>query len=262
MADKPVAMLIGTECNTEWEDAWSKWYSEKHLPDMFYSCNVKRANRFKLRLPKETDGITLTADERSGKVPYAPYLAIYEFDSWKDVLAYYTGAPRKPQVEEWNRDWVSKGARIVWRIFYDPIKTWDKKPGESGKVPAPGKGHTLMVIGTECNTPHEKAWSDWYTNKHLPEMFEYQGVTKATRYKLRTPKESDGIVPTENERTGKAGYAPYIAVYEFKDWEAIKGYHTWDGRKPIVEDWNNNWTPKGARIVWRIFYQHIKTWQK
>ena len=125
-----------------------------------------------------------------------------------------------------------------------------------------GDGPVLMVIGTECSPEWEEEWSNWYNEKHLPDMFKYEGVKRATRYKMRIPAEDDGITPSEKERTGTAGYAPYIALYEFENWEAVKGYHTSEMRNEIVEDWNKNWTPRGARIVWRIFYEPIKTWEK
>jgi len=255
MGDKPVIMIIGTECSPEWEEEWSKWYSEKHLPDMFYSCNAKKATRYKIISLTEAGEITLSRNERSGEAGYAPYIAIYDFENWGDVIGYYTGAPRVPQVEEWNRDWVSKGAGIVWRIFYEPIKTWDTGAGVGDKP-------VVMIIGTECSPEWEKEWSEWYTDKHLPDMFKFEGVKKAARYKIKTPTEADGIVPTQDERTGKVSYAPYIATYEFDNWEAIKVYNASGMRNEIVQDWNKNWTPKGARIVWRIFYEPIGTWEK
>lgn len=126
MGNGPVIMIMGTECSPEWEEEWSKWYNEKHLPDMFYSCNARKATRYKIKYPEEADGITPTENERAGTAGYAPYLAVYEFDSWEDVKGYYAGESRGDIVEEWNRDWVPRGAKINWRIFYEPIKTWEK----------------------------------------------------------------------------------------------------------------------------------------
>jgi len=256
MGNGSVIMIIGTECSPEWEEEWSKWYSEKHLPDIFYSCNAKKATRYKIKYLEEGDGIALTANERSREAGYAPYLAVYEFDNWEDVKGYYACESREAIVEEWNRDWASKGARIVWRIFYEPIKTWVKQTGVGDK-PA------IMVIGTECPPEWEGEWSEWYANKHIPDFIKSFRVNRATRYKLKTPTEDDRITPTQDERTGKVIYAPYLAIYDFDSWEAIEEYYGSELRPELVEDWNKNWGAlKEIKVLWRIFYELIKTWEK
>ncbi len=256
MANKPVLMVIGTECTSpQWEEAWSKWYSEKHLPDMFYSCNAKKAIRYKIRNLDEEKTIARTTGERSQETRYPPYIALYYFDNWNDVKAYYTGAARKPQVEEWNRDWVSKGARIVWRIFYQPLKTWDKGP-LVGNKPA------IMFIGSECPPELEQKWGKWYNDVHIADFLKMKGIKKAARFKIITPTEADGIVPTQDERTGKAAYAPFLAFYDFDSFEDIRAYYNSDARPALVGDWNKNWGATSCKVLWRAFYEHMKTWEK
>jgi len=254
MGDKPLIMILGTECSPEWEEEWSKWYSEEHLPRMFYSCNARKATRYKIKYLPEEGEIARTAQERSQETVYPPYLSIYNFDKWDDVIAYYSSEARKLQVEKWN-DWASKGARIIWRLFYETIQTWDQGT-LVGDKPA------IMFIGSECPPELVEAWGKWYAEKHIADFLKVEGIKGAARYQLRIPGEDVGIVPTETELTGKASHAPFLAVYDFDSFEAIRGYYNSDARPGLVEDWDKNWGSTGAKVVWRVFYEQIQTWEK
>lgn len=122
MANGPVIMVMGTECPPETEEEWSKWYSEKHVPDVLKFKGIKKATRYKIKRPGHE--IRRAAGESSDDYP--KYLAIYEFESWQAVEAYNTSPEREVALEDWNRNWANKGARVRWRICYEPIQTWQR----------------------------------------------------------------------------------------------------------------------------------------
>ncbi len=121
-----------------------------------------------------------------------------------------------------------------------------------------GTGPILMVVGTECPSEIEEEFSNWYSNKHVPDVLRFKGVKKATRYKILPPEQT--IARSTGETPGE--YPPYVATYEFEDWKAVENYNHWPERQAILRDWNENWATKGAKIKWRIFYEAIKTWEK
>lgn len=121
MAKGPYIMVIGTECPPEIEKEFNEWYSNKHIPEFMQFKGVNKATRYKVK-PLEHE-IYQNKGESAGQYP--EYVAIYEIETWEDVVAYYTGPERIPLVEDWNK-WAEKGARIKWRVFYEPFLTRQK----------------------------------------------------------------------------------------------------------------------------------------
>ena len=119
-----------------------------------------------------------------------------------------------------------------------------------------------MFIGSECPPELEEDWGKWYAEKHIVDFLKIDGIKGAARYKIRIPGEDVGITPTQTELTEKASHAPFLAIYDFDSFEAIRGYYTSDARPELVEDWNKNWGATGAKVLWRVFYETIGTWEK
>ncbi len=112
-----------------------------------------------------------------------------------------------------------------------------------------GAGPVIMILGTEPPPGLEEEWNQWYTEKHVPDVLKFKGARKATRYKIS--KEMEGQYPR------------YLAVYEFESKEALDEYMTTSPEHfAALDDWNDNWAPKGAEIKWRIYYEPIKTREK
>ena len=53
-----------------------------------------------------------------------------------------------------------------------------------------GTGPVLMVMGTQCPPEIEEEFSNWYSNKHVPDILKFKGVKKAARYKIIRPEQT------------------------------------------------------------------------
>jgi uncharacterized protein (TIGR02118 family) len=102
------------------------------------------------------------------------------------------------------------------------------------------------LVATRCQPEVEAEFNRWYDEIHIPLLFKFPGMTKVTRYKAL--RESDG-----NQ---------YLAVYEFKDQQALEEYEDSPELAAAREEMKETWQGKGFEIIWRAQYGAIKTWQK
>jgi antibiotic biosynthesis monooxygenase (ABM) superfamily enzyme len=107
----PAIMVVGTECPPEVEEEWNRWYSAKHVPDILKFKGIRKATRYKI------------IDDKG---EYPKYLAIYEFESPQAAEAWNTSPERDAVMRDFNDNWVTRGAKIEWRVQYEPMKTWQK----------------------------------------------------------------------------------------------------------------------------------------
>ncbi len=105
-------LLVANEPSPEVEEEYNRWYTEKHIPDMFAFKGMKKATRFR----------------RIGDGPgTSKYMAVYEFDSEEDLKAF----PKSPEMAEAIKDfevqWKDGGFNHKYGASYEVIKTWEKK---------------------------------------------------------------------------------------------------------------------------------------
>jgi len=120
-----------------------------------------------------------------------------------------------------------------------------------------GNGPAIMIVGTECPPDAEEEWNKWYSETHVPDVFKFKGVKKASRYKIRQP--GGNIASAAGESL--ADYPSYLAIYEFENWQKLEAFYASPERDAAAKDWTDTWTDKGAKIKWRVFYEPIGTWQ-
>ncbi|MBI2832508.1 MAG: EthD family reductase [Chloroflexi bacterium] len=108
-----VILINATSCTPEVEEKWNKWYNETHIPMILKFKGVKKATRYKI-----------VGDNPEGKYP--TYLAIYEFDSQKDVQDYEASPEHAAAHKDFVESWKDKGHQRKWRVYYEVIKTWEK----------------------------------------------------------------------------------------------------------------------------------------
>lgn len=240
MANGPVIMVMGTECPPEIEEAWSRWYTEKHVPDVLKFSGIRNATRYRIR------------PGQAKANPECPkYVAIYEYENWQAVEGYNNSPQRQAAVKDWNDNWAPKGARLAWRIYYQPIKSW---PGGI----QPERPSVILLVGTECEAGLDDEWNRWYNERHVPDLLKFKDMKKASRYHILNPDKPAAGVAAESA----AQYPTYLTIYEFDSLKAVDAYN----RSPALEvahaDWVGNWENKGARLVWRACYEPIKSWSR
>jgi len=111
METKPIIHVVATECRSEVEEKFNKWYDDVHIPLLFKFKGMKEATRYKIM--NETE-------------EYPKYLTIYEFESKEAYQAYRTSPELAASTEEMKETWKEGGFEVKWRVQYEPMKTWKR----------------------------------------------------------------------------------------------------------------------------------------
>ena len=101
-------------------------------------------------------------------------------------------------------------------------------------------GNHIMIAANECTSEVEDEYNRWYNEVHLPMFFEYKGLRKASRYKLK------GDIP---------GVSKYLAVYEFENEEDMKGFANSDAMKKAIADFDQKWKAGEFISNWHGSYE-------
>ena len=68
---------------------------------------------------------------------------------------------------------------------------------------------SILIVANEPAAGREDEYNEWYTEKHVPMMFRFRGLKKASRYRLSG----------ENKECSK-----YLAIYEFDSKEDLEAF--------------------------------------
>ena len=44
--------------------------------------------------------------------------------------------------------------------------------------------NVILIVANEPSVEREAEYNEWYTDKHVPMMFQFKGMKKASRYRL------------------------------------------------------------------------------
>ena len=111
MSSNQALHIVATECRSEQEARFNKWYNEIHVPMLFKFGGMKKVTRYK---------------KLDDNKEHATYLALYEFES-KEALADFTESPeRNAAREEMKESWKDGGFELKWTAPYEAIKTWER----------------------------------------------------------------------------------------------------------------------------------------
>ena len=109
MQERPVIHVTATQCKPEVESKFNRWLEETHIPMLLKFKGLKGVTRYK----------TIYETEE-----YPKYLTIFTFASQKAYEAYETGSELAAAREETKETWKEGGIKVIWRVQYQPIKTW------------------------------------------------------------------------------------------------------------------------------------------
>jgi len=82
---------------------------------------------------------------------------------------------------------------------------------------------TVYLVKAEVAPEAERAWDDWNTRHHIPEVLAEPGFVRAVKYRLE-----DGIAPD--------GWIAYWILYEAVSREALESYLSGDAVKRLRAD--------------------------
>jgi antibiotic biosynthesis monooxygenase (ABM) superfamily enzyme len=111
MSKDRIINIVATECIPGDEVKFNKWYNEVHIPMLMKFKGIKKVTRYKV----------MGESTEKGK-----YLAIYEYDSAKDMAALNTSPEFKAAIEEMNDTWKGRMFDLKWAMGCEPIKTFGK----------------------------------------------------------------------------------------------------------------------------------------
>lgn len=108
----------------------------------------------------------------------------------------------------------------------------------------------IMLVGVDCPPEADEAYTKWVDGKHIPEVMEFKGLKKATRFKLVDPEAE------------KQGYPTYLVIWEYEDEEDAKAYDASGHRPVVMEEFKKTFGNAGIQFKWRVHYQPMKTFEK
>lgn len=111
METQRVINIVATECHSDDEAKFNKWYDEVHIPMLLKYEGMLGVTRYRLK---------------SGTTGQAKYLAIYEFKNKVALDAFQKSKELAAAREEMGQTWKGRTFDIKWRAEYDPVKTWKK----------------------------------------------------------------------------------------------------------------------------------------
>ena len=106
-------------------------------------------------------------------------------------------------------------------------------------------GNTIIqIVASQSSHADDEAWNKWYTEVHVPMLFGFKGVKRASRYKLI------GDDPVQ---------AKYLAVYEFETAEDHAAFPKSAAFAAAVEDFENRKDELGFDMKWGASYELVST---
>lgn len=109
-------------------------------------------------------------------------------------------------------------------------------------------GHRLIQIVAAESPPEKDAlFEKWYTEVHIPMLFEYEGVKQVSRYRLQG----------DNKQCSR-----YLTIYEFDSKEAMAGFAESKAFAAAVADFEDKKEAVGFTARWVGIYELIKRWER
>ncbi len=105
----------------------------------------------------------------------------------------------------------------------------------------------IQIVASESTPEKEAEFNRWYTDVHVPMLFEYRGIKQASRYKRIGDDEKS---------------AKYLAIYEFESKDALVAFHESPEFAAAVEDFEKRRESVGFNIKWAASYELIKSWER
>ena len=104
-------------------------------------------------------------------------------------------------------------------------------------------GHSvILIVANEPAAGREAEYNEWYTENHVPMMFQFRGMKKASRYRLSG----------ENKESSK-----YLAIYEFDSKEDLEAFPKSPEFAAAVKDFDEKWKDGGFERKWVASYELI-----
>ncbi|MHB8105175.1 MAG: DUF4286 family protein [Dehalococcoidales bacterium] len=105
----------------------------------------------------------------------------------------------------------------------------------------------MQIVAAESTPEKDDFFDKWYTEEHVPMLFEFKGVKQASRYRLR------GDDPH---------CAKYFAIYEFESEAALEAFPKSPAFAAAVADYEKKKGAVGFTMKWAGVYELIQSWKR
>jgi uncharacterized protein (TIGR02118 family) len=105
----------------------------------------------------------------------------------------------------------------------------------------------IQIVAAESTPEKDAAFDKWYTEKHVPMLFEFEGVKQASRYRLKG----------DNKQCCK-----YLTIYEFESEAALAAFPKSPAFAAAVEDYENTHEEINFTMRWAGVYERIRSWER
>jgi hypothetical protein len=109
-----------------------------------------------------------------------------------------------------------------------------------------GKG-IILIVANEPSPDREMEYNEWYSERHIPMMFRFKGMKKASRYRLAGDSKE---------------VSKYLVIYEFASREALESFMRSPEFADAIKDFDEKWKDGGFESKWNASYELMKSWEK
>jgi heme-degrading monooxygenase HmoA len=105
----------------------------------------------------------------------------------------------------------------------------------------------INMVMVDCRAEVEEKYNQWYNEVHIPMCLKYEGMLRATRYRLLN---------------GPAGQARYLTVYEFRDQDAMDAFPKSPECKAATQEMRDSWRREDFAIKLTAQYETIQVFER
>lgn len=105
----------------------------------------------------------------------------------------------------------------------------------------------IQIVASESTPEKEAEFNRWYSGVHVPMLFGYKGLKRASRYK---------------RIGGDRKSASYLAIYEFETKEDMDGFTKSPAFADTVEDFEKRKEEVGFNMKWAASYELVTTLER
>jgi hypothetical protein len=117
-----VVLNVGTKCPAKTDAMFNKWFLEKHIPDILKAPQVEGVVQYKLVV--NTAGGVPTRQIAVLVKDYPQYLTFIFFNDVAASEAFDASPERAVATGDWLDFAKKSGASMIWRLRYEPMRTW------------------------------------------------------------------------------------------------------------------------------------------
>jgi hypothetical protein len=105
----------------------------------------------------------------------------------------------------------------------------------------------IQIVAAESTPEKDAAFDKWYTQVHIPTLFQFKGVKKIGRYRRKGDDKQ---------------LCKYMTIYEFDNEEDLAAFPKSQAFAEAIKDFDDNKDRVGFTSRWFGVYECTKTWEK